>query len=79
MPDKHDVIGADGFANELHLRFYGGPVALPIIARHARTNQILPRVSAPPCFRNHVIDCQRLVRLPTILATMVVAPENVLA
>ncbi len=79
MPDKHDVVRAYGLANQLHLGFRRRPVPLLVVAGHARAHQILPSVGPSSGLRNHVVDCQRLVGFPTVLAAMVIAPKDILS
>ena len=79
MPDEHDMIWTDGLAYKLHFGFGRGPIALLVVTRNARANQILPRIGSPPRLRNNVIDGERIICLATILAAMIVTSKNILS
>ena len=54
-------------------------VALPIITLNTRSHQILPRIISAPSFWHNMIDRQRHIAAPAILAAMSITPEYVLS
>ena len=73
------MIGPDRTPHERHLRFVGRLAALAIIAPQARTYKIFPGVLTAPALRHDMIDGQRDRCRPAILATVSIAPQDILA
>ena len=79
IPDKVNPAGRLGLAFELHVRFFGEPVPLFIVAPLAGTDHVLPAVRSAQVPGQDVIDGQWAPRCAAILALVAVPLEDVLA
>lgn len=56
ISEKHDVTRSEWLTSKRHLRLLGGTISLSVIARHARCDQILPRILSSSTLRIHMVD-----------------------
>jgi hypothetical protein len=73
------MIRTDWPTGKHHFSFVRRPAAFDIIAPKARADQIFPGILAAAAFRHDVIDGQRNARRTAILATMTIAPQDILS
>ena len=76
--DEGDVVGAERLRAELHVRFVGRSVSLPVVAADTGADQVLPGIAAAARFRNDVIDRQWRGRLTAVDTAVIVPSQNVL-
>ena len=79
MPDECDVIRAHRLPPEEHRCLVRRPVAFPVVALHACTDEVLPRVLSPAREREHVVYRQGEVGPAAVLAAVPVTPEDILS
>lgn len=79
MTDEHEVVGSHRFSQHSHLRLFGSPVALAVIAFDARGHEIFPGIFSRLRFGHHVVDGQRHITPAAVLAPVTVSTKNVLA
>ena len=79
LAQKSDVIRPYWPFHEGHLGFLGSLTPLPIITPEASAHEIFPGILASAAAGHDVIDGEHNAGRTTILATMTIAPQNILA
>src|SRR5205823_14889561 len=66
----------DRLAEQRHARLGERTTALPVIARLACRDDVLPDVLAPTMTRDHMVECEVVAAPPAVLAGVVVTHED---
>lgn len=79
IPDKHHMVGPNGFSEQGHVCFPRSSVALLVVAPNACAHKIFPNVRTTPCPRDDMIHGQRDIGPAAVLTAVTVSPEDVLS
>jgi hypothetical protein len=77
MPDESNVVWPARHRKKFQARFLRRSVALFVVALHAGADKIFPAFVAAAGSWNNVVDSERQISAPAILATVAVAPQNI--
>jgi hypothetical protein len=77
MSDESNMVRPARHRKQFEPRFLRCSIAFLVVALHAGTNEVLPAFIAAARAWDDVVDGERQIPPPAILATIAVAPQNI--